>query len=109
MNKPQALPYRQFINRLLTMECCIPVLPTTANATFMVFRWGQGGYASKPGGPRCTLVHRDDDYLVPVKEIEYALHFLGLPEDIFWGISDHTKQKAQAVSLEQPPTDSASK
>jgi hypothetical protein len=90
------------------MECCIPVLPTVPNATFMVFRWGNEGYASKPGGPRCTLVHRENDYLVPVKEIEYALHFLGLPEEIFWDISDHSRP-ASAARVEDPPSDTASK
>jgi hypothetical protein len=108
VNKPRPLPYRQFINRLQTLECCIPVLPTVPNATFMVFRWGATGYAAKPGGPRCTLVHREDDYTVPIKEIEYALHFLDLPEDIFWDISDHTQSKAQ-TPLELGPSDTSGK
>jgi hypothetical protein len=73
----------------------------------MVFRWGQTGYASKPGGPRCTLVDREDDYIVPVKEIEYAIHFLGLDENIFWEIAEHTQPSAPASaapSVEPPST-----
>jgi hypothetical protein len=86
------------------MECCIPALPTSVNTTFIVYRWGAEGYNSKPGGARYTLIHREDDYLVPVKEIESVLDFLDLPRDHFWSIEDHTSVAA-AITV---PASSAS-
>jgi hypothetical protein len=97
VSKPRPLPYRQLINRLQMMECCIPALPTVANAAFLVYRWGAASYNSKPGGPRCTLIHRENDYLVPVREIEYVLNFLDIPHDLFWQIQDHTTIPAAAA------------
>jgi hypothetical protein len=60
----------------------------------MAFRDGAEGYFPKPGGARYTLVHRDDDELVPLLEIEKALLHLEVPAEVFWSVEDHTLSKA---------------
>jgi hypothetical protein len=83
------------------LECCIPSFPTKTDETFVIYRWG-GGYASKPGGPRYTFVHRDDDYVLPLKEIETALHHLDLDAAIFWEIVEHSAATEAPASA--PPS-----
>ena len=65
----------------------------------MVFERGGDGYFPKPAGSRYTLVHRDNDELVPVLEVEKALQHLGVSPDVFWEIVDHTTPKTPKPAL----------
>ena len=74
----------------------------------MVFQQGADGYFPKPGGPRCTLVHRDDDERVPLLEIEKALMHLEISLELFWNIKDHAHAKTVEPKQDQSKSAHAS-
>ena len=83
MSLLNAVPYRKFIEVLYLMDACIPALPSDSNRSFMVYQSSGSGYYPTPSGPRCPVMSRDNDELMPAFEVEKLLNLLGFPLDNF--------------------------
>jgi hypothetical protein len=73
------------------LDCCIPVLPSEPSTEFGIFlSKGSGSYPT-PSGPMYVFVSRENEQMVPVREISKALKHLTLSENIFWeGVPDQS-------------------
>ena len=91
-NEPRPLSYTEFLGRILMLDCFIPVIPSTPNTEFAIFRYKGSGYYPSGNGPICAFVSRDYDDPVPVPEILKCLKHLQIPESVFWeGVPDEKK------------------
>jgi len=70
------------------MDAYIPFEPREPNSEFIIFSSAGSGYMPKGCGARAGFVTKEDEELVPTKEIAKLLMFLQFSEDRFLTVVD---------------------
>jgi len=97
-----AVPYRKFIEVLYLLEVCIPVLPSEAGRSFMIFQNAGSGYMPKPSGCRCPFMSKDNDELVPSFEVGKTLRLLEIPISRFIAMLEGCQAMSDTYGSSQP-------
>ena len=70
----------------------------------MIFRSAGSGYMQTPTGPRCPVMSKDNDELVPSFEIAKIINLLEIPQSVFLAMLDGcTLVKSEEAVLPEAP------
>jgi hypothetical protein len=103
LNPLAPVRYNLFIEALYWMGACIPVLPSDEGRSFMVFNNAGSGYIETPSGPRCPLMSRAPDELVPGFEQKKTLGLLQFDVSIYLGHLAGCEMRAKAQETQAIP------